>query len=71
MTSASESSWIPKSLELRAATSLGRLLSDEGRTEEARSLVQGVYDWFTEGRGTPDLVEAKALLDGWGAGRSR
>jgi predicted ATPase len=49
--------------ELRAAMSLARLRRDQGRRAEARDLVAPVYDWFTEGFGTPDLKEAKALLD--------
>jgi predicted ATPase len=52
-----------RSLELRAAVSLARLWGEEGRFEEARSLLVPVYGWFTEGLDTPDLVEAKALLD--------
>jgi predicted ATPase len=52
-----------RSLELRAATSLGRLWRDQGRVEEARNLLAPVYDWFTEGFDTGDLKEAKALLD--------
>lgn len=49
--------------ELRAATSLARLLRDQGRRDEARPLLQPVYDWFTEGFDTADLKDAKALLD--------
>jgi predicted ATPase len=49
--------------ELRAAASLGRLRRDQGRHAEARELLAPVYGWFTEGFGTPDLKEAKALLD--------
>jgi class 3 adenylate cyclase/predicted ATPase len=49
--------------ELRAAVSLARLCRDQGRRAEARELVAPVYGWFTEGSGTPDLKEAKALLD--------
>ena len=52
-----------KSWELRAATSLARLWRDQGRQEEARNLLAPVYNWFTEGFGTPDLQAAKALLD--------
>ncbi len=48
--------------ELRAAVALGRLWLSQGRSEEARALVQPVYDWFTEGFDLPDLVEARALL---------
>ena len=49
--------------ELRAAASLARFRRDQGRRAEARDLLAPVYGWFTEGFGTPDLKEAKALLD--------
>jgi predicted ATPase len=49
--------------ELRAASSLARLQSGEGRRREARELLAPIYDWFTEGVDTPDVVEARALLD--------
>jgi predicted ATPase len=49
--------------ELRAAASLARLRRDQGRRAEARDLLAPIYGWFTEGFGTPDLKEAKALLD--------
>jgi predicted ATPase len=52
-----------KSLELRAATSLGRLWRDQGKHTEACELLAPVYGWFTEGFDTLDLREAKALLD--------
>jgi predicted ATPase len=52
-----------KSFELRAATSLARLWQRQGKRDEARELLQPVYSWFTEGFGTPDLKDAKALLD--------
>lgn len=52
-----------RSWELRAASSLARLLVAAGRRDEARRTLAGVYDWFTEGFDTPDLGEAKALLD--------
>ena len=52
-----------KGWELRAATSLARLRRCQGRRPEARDLLAPVYRWFTEGFGTPDLKEAKALLD--------
>ena len=48
---------------LRAAVSHARLLSKLGRRAEARDLLAPVYGWFTEGFDTPDLKEAKALLD--------
>jgi len=49
--------------ELRAAVSLARLRRDQRRPAEARDLLAPVYSWFTEGFGTPDLKEAKSLLD--------
>ena len=52
-----------KSWELRATTSLARLLREQGRAAEAREMLAAIYGWFTEGFDTPDLVEAKALLD--------
>jgi class 3 adenylate cyclase/predicted ATPase len=51
-----------KSLELRAAVSLGRLWQQQGKRQEARDLLAPVYSWFTEGLDTADLQEAKALL---------
>jgi predicted ATPase len=48
---------------LRAAASLARLRCDQGRRAEARDLLAPVYGWFTEGFDTPDLMEAKALLN--------
>ena len=51
-----------KSLELRAATSLARLWQSQGKAAEAHALLAPVYNWFTEGFDTPDLIEAKALL---------
>jgi len=49
--------------ELRAATSLARLLCDRGRRDEARALLQPVYGWFTEGFDLPDVKNARALLE--------
>jgi class 3 adenylate cyclase/predicted ATPase len=51
-----------KSFELRAAMSRARGLRTQGKTAKARRLLQEVYDWFTEGFDTPDLMEAEALL---------
>jgi predicted ATPase len=52
-----------KSYELRAATSLARLWGEQGRRAQAYDLLAPVYASFTEGFGTADLKEAKALLD--------
>jgi predicted ATPase len=52
-----------KSVELRATTSLARLLDKQGRRDEARRMLGEIYGWFTEGFDTADLKDAKALLD--------
>jgi predicted ATPase len=52
-----------KSWELRATMSLCRLWQRQGKREEARQRLAEVYGWFTEGFDTPDLQEAKALLE--------
>jgi hypothetical protein len=48
-----------RGFELRAAVSLARLLSIQGRREEARELLAPVYGWFTEGFDTPDMRGCK------------
>lgn len=66
--------WFPRALEaareqearwfeLRAAASLARLWQRQGRRAEAHELLAPIYDWFTEGFDTPDLIEAWALLE--------
>jgi class 3 adenylate cyclase/tetratricopeptide (TPR) repeat protein len=52
-----------RSVELRATTSLARLLRDTNRRAEARTMLTEIYGWFTEGFDTADLKDAKALLD--------
>jgi predicted ATPase len=52
-----------KSLELRAVMSLSRLWQQQGKKDDARKLLAGIYGWFTEGFDTADLKAAKALLD--------
>jgi predicted ATPase len=49
--------------ELRSSTSLARLWGEQGKRAEARELLAPIYNWFTEGFDTPDLMEAKALLN--------
>ncbi len=49
--------------ELRATTSLARLLAKQGRRAEARTMLAEIYCWFTEGFDTADLKDAKRLLD--------
>ena len=51
-----------KSWELRASASLSRLWQQQGKTEEARQLLDPIYSWFTEGFETPDVQEVKGLL---------
>ena len=48
--------------ELRATTSLARLLAKQGRRDEARAMLAEIYGWFTEGFDTADLKDAKTLL---------
>jgi predicted ATPase/class 3 adenylate cyclase len=52
-----------RSWELRAAMSLARLWQQQGKRAEALELLAPIYSWFTEGFDTPDLQEAKALLE--------
>jgi predicted ATPase len=54
-----------KSLELRAAMSLSRFWQQKGKKNEAYRLLRKIYGWFTEGFDTPDLQEARALLEEW------
>jgi predicted ATPase len=56
-----------KSLELRAAMSLGHLWQRQGKGEAARNMLAETYGWFTEGFDTADLKEAKALIGELGA----
>src|SRR5690606_4552248 len=53
------------SLELRSATALGALLADDGRTEEAYTILVKVYKRFTEGHETRDLRKAKQFIETW------
>lgn len=56
-----------KALELRAATSLGRLWQAQGKQDAAHALLAPIYHWFTEGCDTADLQEARAFLEQWEA----
>jgi class 3 adenylate cyclase/tetratricopeptide (TPR) repeat protein len=51
-----------KSLELRGALSLARLLIGLGKSAEVRDLLTPIYTWFTEGFETADLREAHRVL---------
>jgi predicted ATPase len=52
-----------KSWELRAVISLARLWQAQGQKKEARQMLGEIYAWFTEGFDTPDLQQAKVLLE--------
>jgi class 3 adenylate cyclase/predicted ATPase len=52
-----------KSYELRVALNLAGLWRDRGQRGEARDLLASVYGRFTEGFDTPDLKQARVLLD--------
>jgi hypothetical protein len=41
--------------ELRATVSPARLLTSQGRRNEARTMLANIYNWFTEGFDTADL----------------
>jgi predicted ATPase len=60
-----------RSWELRAALSLCRLWQAQGKHIKAGALLAPLYDWFTEGFDTPDLQEAKALLEELGSEGTR
>lgn len=51
-----------KAWELRAATTLGRVLLHRNQRQQARACLAPVYDWYQEGLETPDLRDAQALL---------
>jgi len=52
-----------KSWELRATTSLARLLARQDKRDEARAMLADIYGWFTKGFDTADLKDARTLLD--------
>ncbi len=51
------------SLKSCKTVAIKRVNRDQGKRQEAHNLLAPVYDWFTEGFDTPDLKEAKALLE--------
>ena len=52
-----------KSLELRAGMSLSRLWKKQGKRGTAHRVLSDLYNRFTEGFNTPDLREARALVE--------
>jgi predicted ATPase len=53
---------LSRAWELRATMSLSRLWQRHGRHDEARAALAAVYNTYSEGFTTPDLVDAAALL---------
>jgi class 3 adenylate cyclase/predicted ATPase len=49
--------------ELRSVRDLALLWKGQEREKEALKLLKSIYDQFTEGFDTPDLLEAKALME--------
>jgi len=52
-----------RSFELRASTSLARILGQQGRRSEAHKMLSDIYNWFTKRFNTADLKDTKALLE--------
>jgi predicted ATPase len=52
-----------KMLELRAATWLARFRAEQGERQSPHDLLAAIYGWFTEGFDTPDLTDAKLILE--------
>ncbi len=51
-----------RSLELRAALDLARLVRGRGRDDDARAILEPIVAWFGDGGTAPDLVDARELL---------
>ena len=52
-----------KSWELRVSIDLARMLSEDGKLDQAKALLSDCYAWFNEGHDTPDHIKARTLLD--------
>jgi predicted ATPase len=52
-----------KSWELRASTTLAKLLATRGQPDDAREALAPIHDWFTEGFDTHDLQAARSVLE--------
>jgi DNA-binding winged helix-turn-helix (wHTH) protein/predicted ATPase len=52
-----------KSLELRATTTLARLVAKQHRQDEGRAILVEIYNWFREGFDTEDLKQARSVLE--------
>jgi class 3 adenylate cyclase/tetratricopeptide (TPR) repeat protein len=55
-----------RSLELRAAMSLGRLWRQQGKVGEARKILSEIHGWFSKESDGVDLKETESLLEGLG-----
>ena len=51
-----------KMLELRASVARARLWAERGERQKAFDMLSPIYDWFTQGFDTPDLLRARTLL---------
>ncbi|SDD31775.1 SAM domain (Sterile alpha motif) [Variovorax sp. CF079] len=60
-----------KLFSLRAARDLAGFWQRQGKSTEARQMLQPLYGWFTEGFGFSDLRETKALLDSLQKGQTK
>jgi hypothetical protein len=49
--------------ELRARVARARQCAQQGKGQKALDILSPIYDWFSQGFGTPDLLQAKTLLD--------
>jgi predicted ATPase len=54
---------LSRAWELRATMSLARLCQQQDRNDEAHIALVGIYEKYSEGFTTPDLVDAKKLLE--------
>jgi predicted ATPase len=52
-----------KTLELRASVAQARHCAKQGKGPKALDRLSSIYGWFSQGFDTPDLLEAKTLLD--------
>jgi tetratricopeptide (TPR) repeat protein len=51
-----------KTLELRARVARARHCAQQGKGQQALDMLSPIYGWFSQGFGTPDLLQAKTLL---------
>lgn len=51
-----------KMLQLRASAALAQLWAEHNRIKDAFDILAPIYDWFTQGFDTPDLMRARSLL---------